>query len=147
MAASTVVGRIYTHTSVQCSPASVGLAQARPNYSCGKGHQALTHFTSWVELGTRLTTNQFVFSGFSVCCCICYQKITCRCFNFRLDDDWSIQLKCWQVISELKLVTDNLLFNLSIFFPCIFNFCYCVCTMYVPWKLKQQLRGPARSAT
>ena len=36
MAASTVgwpVGRIYTHTSAQCSPASVGLAQARPNYS------------------------------------------------------------------------------------------------------------------
>ena len=34
MAASTVgrsVGRIYTHTSAQCSPASVGLAQARPN--------------------------------------------------------------------------------------------------------------------
>ena len=32
MAASTV-GRSYTHTSAQCSPASVGLAQARPNYS------------------------------------------------------------------------------------------------------------------
>ena len=30
MAASTV-GRIHTHTSAQCSPASVGLAQARPN--------------------------------------------------------------------------------------------------------------------
>ena len=30
MAASTV-GRIDTHTSAQCSPASVGLAQARPN--------------------------------------------------------------------------------------------------------------------
>ena len=26
------VGRSYTHTSAQCSPASVGLAQARPNY-------------------------------------------------------------------------------------------------------------------
>ena len=24
----------YTHTFVQCSPASVGLAQTRPNYSC-----------------------------------------------------------------------------------------------------------------
>ena len=31
MAASTV-GWSYTHTSVQCNPASVGLAQARPNY-------------------------------------------------------------------------------------------------------------------
>ena len=31
MAASTV-GRMYTHTSAQCSPTSVGLAQARPNY-------------------------------------------------------------------------------------------------------------------
>ena len=31
MAANTV-GRSYTHTSAQCSPASVGLAQAHPNY-------------------------------------------------------------------------------------------------------------------
>ena len=30
MAASMYV-RSYTHTSAQCSPASVGLAQARPN--------------------------------------------------------------------------------------------------------------------
>ena len=32
MAASTV-GQSYTHTSAQCSPASVGLAQAHPNYT------------------------------------------------------------------------------------------------------------------
>ena len=31
MATSTVRGQSYTHTSAQCSPASVGLAQARPN--------------------------------------------------------------------------------------------------------------------
>ena len=31
MAASTV-GQSYTHTSAQCSPANVGLTQARPNY-------------------------------------------------------------------------------------------------------------------
>ena len=30
----TVYGRIYTHTSVQCSAASVGLAQACPNEIC-----------------------------------------------------------------------------------------------------------------
>ena len=32
MAASTVV-YVYTHTSAQCSPASVGLAQACPNHA------------------------------------------------------------------------------------------------------------------
>ena len=30
--AASMVGRTYTYTSVQCSPASVGLAQARPKY-------------------------------------------------------------------------------------------------------------------
>ena len=30
--------------------------------------------------------------------------------HFCPDNDWSIQSKCWQVISELKLVTYNLLF-------------------------------------
>ena len=33
--AASMIGRSYTHTSVQCSPASVGLAQARPNYMLG----------------------------------------------------------------------------------------------------------------
>ena len=31
--ARSVVKNIHTHTSAQCSPASVGLAQARPNYA------------------------------------------------------------------------------------------------------------------
>ena len=29
--ATSMVGRLYTHTSAQCSPASVGLTQAHPN--------------------------------------------------------------------------------------------------------------------
>ena len=30
--------------------------------------------------------------------------------HFRPDEDWSVQSKCRKVVSELKLVTDNLLF-------------------------------------
>ena len=49
-----MVGRSYTHTSAQCSPASVGLAQARPNNSVGS-YIRFTDASSLVHLVHRCT--------------------------------------------------------------------------------------------
>ena len=64
------IGRIYTHTSAQCSPASVGLAQARPNYfsevlisvvSLRKGRQTyFAEYSNWY-IATLIVDTQPVY--------------------------------------------------------------------------------------